>query len=447
MLIVVSTFSFAITACRSDPEGSDQVDGPRSASSGLRYTGGGVTVRVEAGSAADESVIADLNQLVPDLSDLVPVTPGAKPEEMIIRFRGKSRAGGPGPAYPEAPAAKEEVAVRDTEPLSATFVAFNPGSGNEFEVQFPRSLLWRLHAGADAAGLNRTVQLEEREKDVAGRDDATGSPSLFSWSGNVDNRVRFYGEDQPVTAWERQRVSDFGGCTVTLVGPRHVVTAAHCVYDASEAEPWVDDVSIRVARNGTSWLDSVLIDNDNIPNGQALWYFVPQGYINTGNEQYDFSVIVTPKRIGETTGGWMGWWALSAATMATQSLWNVGYPGCNAFTSDGTPRIDEPNPCSENHLYGDVNTCSPANFTNLDGDGWNRNFQHRCDASGGQSGSPIYLNYNGQGWGVTGVHTKSLCGAVAGDPCSESEAVRPLRATRITPEYSGWLTYFRNTFP
>ncbi len=54
-------------------------------------------------------------------------------------------------------------------------------------------------------------------------------------------------------------------------------------------------------------------------------------------------------------------------------------------------------------------------YTNEDGNGWNRSFRHRCDASGGQSGSPVYLNYNNQGWGVTGVHVNSLCGTTATD--------------------------------
>ena len=132
--------------------------------------------------------------------------------------------------------------------------------------------------------------------------------------------------------------------------------------------------------------------------------------------------------------------------LAGQSLWNAGYPGCNTTLPDGTPRTDEPSPCSENHLYGDVGTCSPGTYTNEDGDGWNRSFRHRCDASGGQSGSPVYLNYNNQGWGVTGVHVNSLCSTTTSDTCSASDAVRPLRATRLTPEYGGMISYFRNLY-
>lgn len=417
----------------------------------------GLAIELEAGDAADASdpsVAADLAQLVPDLRGLpsaIATRGGA--QKIVVRYRGKGRLGKPS-ATPEAPRAAREVTPTDDE--VASFTAFNLATRNEFEVRIPRGVIAGLHAAAEATGLNRGVQLDPSGASPSGGGRGPVETSARAgdnvetsdaWSNYIDNRARFYNVNAAVTAWERQRVSDFGGCTVTLIGPRHVITAAHCLYDPDKADPWTDDVSIRVARNGTSWLDSVVIDNDNIPSGQVLWYWVPSGWINSQHHQYDIGIVVTPKRIGETTGGWMGWWVLDANTLATQSLWNVGYPACVATTSDGTARIDEPNPCSENHLYGDVYTCAPATYTNTDGDGWNRNFQHRCDASGGQSGSPIYLNYNGNGWGVTGVHIQSLCGATANDPCSATESIRPLRATRITPEYSGWISYFRNLYP
>lgn len=422
-------------------------DGERAGDDGgdVVEIGNGIGVRLELGDA-DPAIAAEAAQLVPEISQLARKerAAGQPHETIVVRYAGKRAEGVKRPrAMPEPDRGDGPRVVEDGETMG--FVAYNPASRNQYELRFPRAALARLHADSVERGLNRAVRL----------DDGVDPPkTAMAWSGNVDNRSRFYGVNQPVTAWERQRVSDFGGCTVTLIGPRHVITAAHCVYDrdaGAGADPWTDDVSIRVARNGTSDLGSVLINNDSIPGGQVLWYWVPQPYIDasagTNVTEYDISIITTPARIGETTNGWMGWWVLDSTTLATQSIWNVGYPACNAFTPAGTPRIDEPSPCSENHLYGDVSTCSPASYTNQDGDGWSRNFRHRCDASGGQSGSPLYLNFNNNGWGVTAVHTTSLCGTVAGSPCSAADSTRPLRATRITPEYSGVIGYFRDVFP
>jgi hypothetical protein len=428
------------SACTDDGAAADLA----ADATGAVDVGGGISVRFDLGDAADAAVTAEAAQLLPDLSQLAAPQTRGKRETIVVRYAGQQPAGARGTDAPlPDPAAGQGPRVTE-DPATSSFLAYNPVSRNRFEVIFPRAVLGRMHESAEASGQNREVRLT---------DAAQPPEAVFSWSGGVDNRARFYGVDQPVTAWERQRVSDFGGCTVTLIGPRHVITAAHCVYNRSAApgaDPWTDDVSIRVARNGTSQLGSVLINNDSIPSGQVLWYWVPSSYINgaMGSDvsEFDISVMVTPARIGETTGGWMGWWVLGQSTLDTQSTWNVGYPACTAFTSDGTPRIDEPSPCSENHLYGDVGTCYPASFSNVDADGWSRNFRHRCDASGGQSGSPIYLNYNGNGWGVTGVHTTSVCGATASNPCGASDLVRPLMATRITPEYSGMISYFRNLY-
>jgi Trypsin len=447
LALVALPLAFA-AACAAEGEGGGEATRLAALTAGEAVqVGGGVAVRFELGGAADASVTDDLKQLVPQLSDFASSARAAGSEgEVVIRFVRKRPAGAKrGNEGAEADLSSGPRFRED--PARSAFLAFNPATRNEFEVNFPRSLLRQMHEHAEATGLNRGMRLD-------GGADAPKDASLSALSGGTDNRSRFYGVNQPVTAWERQRVSDFGGCTATLVGPRHVITAAHCVYDrnaAAGADPWTDDVSIRVARNGTSDLGSVLINNDSIPAGQVLWYWVPAPYINasmgTDVKEYDISIVVTPGRIGDTTGGWMGWWVLGQSTLDTQSLWNVGYPGCVTFTSDGTARIDEPSPCSENHLYGDVNTCFPANFDDTDADGWSRTFRHRCDASGGQSGSPIYLNYNNNGWGVTGVHTTSLCGTTSSNACSSSDKVRPLMATRITPEYSGMISYFRNLYP
>ena len=50
--------------------------------------------------------------------------------------------------------------------------------------------------------------------------------------------------------------------------------------------------------------------------------------------------------------------------------------------------------------------------------------------------------------GVVGVHFLSICGKTATDiACTGNLSTLALRAIRITPEYAGWISYFRNKYP
>jgi hypothetical protein len=45
------------------------------------------------------------------------------------------------------------------------------------------------------------------------------------------------------------------------------------------------------------------------------------------------------------------------------------------------------------------------------------------------------------------IHTTSTKCRFAGDPPCTSADTHPLVATRITPEYRSWISYFRSMFP
>lgn len=435
-------------------------------------------MRFELGDNPDASVIADARELTTIFKGEVGAQDGAAldggirgpgggaaappEEELVVEYLGQAKFEELGDGIQEPPTA-DEIDLEGAEQAEAEFgalVGVNYATGNMFKITFPPAVLAALVSQSD----------HEYTGDVdAGPGDGSevaGDTEFRGWSNNFDQRQRIYGVNAGVAGVARWFAQIGGGCSGTLVGPRHIVTAGHCIYRKS-TDSFFDDYTVRIGANGTSSLAAVTIDKDNIPQGQILWKFVPPGYISTGLWQYDFGILVVPQRVGGSGGGqagcfdgqcWFGWFTYSGASMGNINFWRRGYPLCTA-----TGRIDEPcqtgfwsayqscttAPCNPNHLYGPSVSCGVGEFEALDPDGWNRVLHHGCDASAGNSGSALYhKNTDYDDWVITTVQTTQECGSATLCPSSPASTLaRPLMDTRITPEYSGYISYFRNLYP
>ncbi|MFW9972958.1 MAG: trypsin-like serine peptidase [Candidatus Odinarchaeota archaeon] len=149
--------------------------------------------------------------------------------------------------------------------------------------------------------------------------------------------------------------------TGVLIDKRHVLTAGHCVYSHTHGG-WADSIKVVPGE-----------DNGNEPYGHA-WAIKMRCYddwIEDASYDHDFAVLTLDSDIGLQTG-WMGLYTTVASSSTYTSILNTaGYP----YELEGG-----------NNLYW----CSDYGIS---ADEYNH--RYKLDTTGGQSGSPVWIYYNG----------------------------------------------------
>jgi V8-like Glu-specific endopeptidase len=154
-------------------------------------------------------------------------------------------------------------------------------------------------------------------------------------------------------------------CTAALIGPKTLLTAAHCLYQG-DTQSWYDNFTFAPGANGF----------DDLPYGSFSWehVYIMEGYASLWDGDYnsvmayDIGMVILDQPIGEQ----LGWLGFEFDPQPREMILNhVGYP----FDREpfGTMWRSD---C-------DIGTDQFYDYA----------IGHRCDSGSGSDGGPLYIYY------------------------------------------------------
>ena len=171
-------------------------------------------------------------------------------------------------------------------------------------------------------------------------------------------------------------------CTAWKYGERHLMTAAHCVFDRGGG---VQSLKLRDWWPGADGISKVKLGGDPTPNHykNILWYWAPSRFIDKGWNTRDYAILILYDNRNSCAFGGLGYRV--DYSLAGQQYWSFGYPGQLKICPASSPVFNDYCLGSMWGMYADIDSTT-AYYAYVD-----------HDAQKGQSGSPIY-DFNKDGY-------------------------------------------------
>jgi protease YdgD len=156
-------------------------------------------------------------------------------------------------------------------------------------------------------------------------------------ASRADGRVLVEAMEYPWSAIGRVNAGGRGYCTGFLLGPRHVMTAAHCLYDFTEGR-WRGANELHFVAGYQR--DQFLI-HSKVTGYEASGRFDVAGRRNANNAIHDWALLTLKDPIGHSAG-WLGLMALNSVTLQTlvsgeRQILQAGYRSGRAHAMTANP--------------------------------------------------------------------------------------------------------------